>query len=141
MNFASNRQLVKELDPSISNYSLSSGFNSLQVKAAVGEPFSLYGTYWLTDDEGNYIIKEDGTRAISSDTKNLGKISPDWTMGITNTLRYRNLTLSFLVDVRYGGVLYSGTVSDLRVTGMAAETVGDNRADWFYEIDAFDRRH
>ncbi len=129
VNFASNRQLVKELDPSISNYSLSSGFNSLQVKAAVGEPFSLYGTYWLTDDEGNYIIKEDGTRAISSDTKNLGKVSPDWTMGITNTFRYRNLTLSFLVDVRYGGVLYSGTVSDLRVTGMAAETVGDNRAD------------
>ena len=50
-------------------------------------------------------------------------------MGISNTLRYRNLSLSFLFDVRYGGVMYSGTVSDLRVNGMAEETIGKNRTD------------
>ena len=129
VNFASNRQLVKKLDPSITSYTLSAGFNSLQIKAAEGEPFSLYGTYWMTDDEGNYIIKDDGTRAVSETTKNLGKVAPDWTMGISNTLRYRNLSLSFLIDVRYGGVMYSGTVSDLRVNGMAEETIGKNRTD------------
>ena len=129
VNFASNRQLVKKLDPSITSYTLSAGFNSLQIKAAEGEPFSLYGTYWMTDDEGNYIIKDDGTRAVSETTKNLGKVAPDWTMGISNTLRYRNLSLSFLIDVRYGGVMYSGTVSDLRANGMAEETIGKNRTD------------
>src|SRR5699024_8395594 len=73
--------------------------------------------------------EDDGTRAVSETTKNLGKVAPDWTMGISNTLRYRNLSMSFLIDVRYGGVMYSGTVSDLRVNGMAEETIGKNRTD------------
>ena len=76
VNFASNRQLVKKLDPSITSYTLSAGFNSLQIKAAEGEPFSLYGTYWMTDDEGNYIIKDDGTRAVSETTKTSARWRP-----------------------------------------------------------------
>ena len=129
VNFASNRQLVKELDPSVQAYTLASGYEGTQIKAVVGESFSLYGSYWLRDENGNLAISENGTRIKSSDTKNLGKVSPDWTMGIGNTFTYKGLSLSFLVDIRYGGVMYSGTVQQLRVSGLAEETVGNDRAD------------
>lgn len=129
VNFASNRQRVKELDPSVQAYTLASGFEGAQIKAVKGEAFSLYGAYWLRDDAGNLLLNEDGTRIKSSDTKNLGKVAPDWTMGIGNTFSYKGLSLSFLLDIRYGGVFYSGTVSQLRTSGLAKETLGNDRAE------------
>jgi hypothetical protein len=43
-------------------------------------------------------------------------------MGINNTVSYKNLSLSFLVDIREGGVMWSNTSSILRTTGLAKET-------------------
>lgn len=129
VNFASNKQLVKELDPSVKAYTLASGYESCQIKAVEGEPFSLYGTYWLRDEEGNFLISENGTRIKSSDSKNLGKVAPDWTMGIGNTFSYKGLSLSFLLDIRYGGVMYSGSVQQLRTSGLAKETLGNDRVE------------
>lgn len=129
VNFASNKQLVKELDPSVKAYTLASGYEGTQIKAVEGESFSLYGSYWLRDENGNFAISENGTRIKSSDTKNLGKVSPDWTMGIGNTFSYKGLSLSFLLDIRYGGVMYSGTVQQLRTSGLAEETLGNDRAE------------
>ena len=128
VNFASNKQLVKELDPSVKAYTLASGYEGTQIKAVEGESFSLYGSYWLRDENGNFAISENGTRIKSSDTKNLGKVS-DWTMGIGNTFSYKGLSLSFLLDIRYGGVMYSGTVQQLRTSGLAEETLGNDRAE------------
>jgi len=33
--------------------------------------------------------------------------NPDWLAGLTNTFSYKGITLSALLDVRYGGDLYS----------------------------------
>ena len=50
-------------------------------------------------------------------------------MGIGNTFSYKGLSLSFLLDIRYGGVMYSGTVQQLRTSGLAEETLGNDRAE------------
>ncbi len=128
VNFATNRQRVDELHPSIDAYNLASGYNSCQIKAKKGEAFSMYGTYWLRNDDGELLINpETGMRVMSTDTKNLGKVAPDWTMGIGNTFSYKGLSLSFLLDFRVGGVMYSGTVCDLRTSGVAEETASRGR--------------
>lgn len=58
INFASNSQKVNELAEGMTNYTLTSGWSGLQVKAQVGESFGLYGTGWKRDDQGNFIINE-----------------------------------------------------------------------------------
>ncbi|MGV8091692.1 MAG: SusC/RagA family TonB-linked outer membrane protein [Mangrovibacterium sp.] len=128
LNFASNEQKVVELDPSITELNLTSGYSSLQIKAAVGEPFSLYGIGWLRDDQGNIVIDgSTGFRKTQSTAINLGKITPDYTLGIINSFSYKGLSMGFVIDIRQGGVMFSGTAASLRANGVAKETLLNDR--------------
>jgi TonB-linked SusC/RagA family outer membrane protein len=49
-------------------------------------------------------------------------ISP-WTMGITNTFRYKQFNLTFLVDGKFGGFIYSGTNALAYRYGLAKATL------------------
>ena len=122
VNFASNKQIVKELSEGLSEYTLTSGWSGLQVKASPGEAFGLYGTGWKRDDAGNYVINEKTGLRETVNNVRLGDIYPDFTMGINNTLSYKGFNLSFLIDIRQGGSIFSGTVSSLRTAGLAEET-------------------
>lgn len=44
-------------------------------------------------------------------------------LGLTNSFSYKGFNLSFLVDFRIGGDIYSATASNLFVRGNAAGTV------------------
>ena len=46
---------------------------------------------------------------------------------MTNTFSFKRVALSFLVDVRKGGVFLSQTTSQLRSSGLAAETANRDR--------------
>ena len=126
LNFAKNKQVVEELVEGVEQYQLASGWSGLQVKAEVGEPFSLYGTKWEVDSaSGKYVINAlSGLKEVVKNER-LGSIYPDWTMGINNHFTYKGVSLSALIDIRQGGVFYSGTVSSLRSSGVAIETGGD----------------
>ena len=63
----------------------------------------------------------------------LGDVYPDFTMGINNTFTYKGVTLSFLIDIRHGGSLYSETVANLRSSGLAAETIAHREDASFIE--------
>ncbi len=128
MNFAKNKQEVTELDPTIKELNLTSGYEGLQVKAAVGEPFSLYGTAWERDGNGNIIVGDNGLRSTTATAVNLGSINPDFTMGLNNNFSYKGINLGVLLDIHQGGVMYSGTVSDLRTSGVAKETLKSDRS-------------
>ena len=39
----------------------------------------------------------------------IGDPTPDWTAGVSNTFRYKNLSLSVLVDIKQGGDVHNGT--------------------------------
>ena len=70
----------------------------------------------------NYVINsKTGLRETVNNVR-LGDVYTDFTMGINNTLTYKGLTFSFLIDIRHGGSLYSETVANLRSSGLAAET-------------------
>jgi TonB-linked SusC/RagA family outer membrane protein len=131
-NFNRNKQVVNELDGQLKSYSLVSGYSGLVVKASVGETFGLWGTDWRRSPNGDIIINQStGLREVETD-KRLGNIFPDWTMGINNSFSYKNFTLSGLIDIRQGGVLYSGTVSGMRTSGLAIETL-PNRGNVFVD--------
>ncbi|MDR6786075.1 TonB-linked SusC/RagA family outer membrane protein [Pedobacter africanus] len=122
INFSRNIQKV-ELPAELTSYQLASGWSGLSIKAESGKSFGIYGVAWQRDNDGNLVIDAaNGLRKTVSD-KRLGNMSPDWLGGINNTLSYKGASLSFLVDIRKGGVIYSNSVSSLRTSGLAEETL------------------
>ncbi len=122
LNFAKNNQKI-ELPKELTSYSLASGWSGLSIKAESGASFGIYGVAWLRDPSGNIVIDPaTGLRKTISEQR-LGNMSPDWLGGINNTFTYKGASLSFLVDIRKGGVIYSNTVSSLRTSGLSEETL------------------
>src|SRR5205085_9532776 len=58
------------------------------------------GDFKFEDLNGDGIITE-------ADKQILGHPNPDWTYGVTNTVRYQNFDLSVLVQGQWGGSIYS----------------------------------
>lgn len=125
VNFADNNQKVNSLAPGVLEYSLASGYSGLDIKAAVGESYGLYGSKWKRDPEGNIVVDAATGLKVAETNKRLGNIYADWTLGINNNFSYKNFNLSGLLDIRHGGVFYSGTVAALRSSGLVSETGGD----------------
>ncbi len=125
-NYGKNKQVVEELAPGLNQYSLSSGWSGLQIKAEVGQGFGIYGLAWDKDPNGNIIIDAaSGLKKPSATAQRLGNIYPAYTLGINNQFTFKSFTLSGLIDIREGGSFYSGTVANLRTGGLAVETGGD----------------
>jgi ferric enterobactin receptor len=57
----------------------------------------------------------------------VGNREPDYIGGFENTLRYKRLTLSFLLDIRIGGDVFNGTEYALVVNGLSKKTLLNNR--------------
>ncbi len=122
VNFSANEQTVDEISGDLKVYNLQSGYSGLQVRAERGKSFGIYGSAWKRDPAGNFIIDAATGYRQSVNNSRLGSIYPDWTLGVNNTFSYKGFTLSGLVDVRSGGVMFSGTVANLRANGVAKET-------------------
>lgn len=57
----------------------------------------------------------------------VGNREPDFLGGINNTLRYKNLTLSFLFDIRKGGDVFNGTEYTMVTNGLSKKTLLNDR--------------
>ncbi len=93
----------------------------------------LTGDYWIRekDSEGNeipdgrYVVDEaTGLYAFTNvETNVIGNREPDFIGGFNNNLRYKNLNLSFLFDIRKGGDIYNGTEYYLTINGLSNRTI------------------
>ena len=122
-NFSLNRSEVKSLYGDIQSYVLGTN-RTVQVLASVGRPYGqLFGTAFVRNDAGDIIVKADGTPTISSSKQILGKFTPNWIGGITNSFTYKRINLSVLVDAHVGGKIYSNTNRTGTYTGVLASTL------------------
>ena len=64
-------------------------------------------------------------RSATSDQV-LGNVNPDWIGGLSNTLRYKDISLSFLIEWQHGGDIFSLDNWYGVGTGLYEETAGDN---------------
>jgi len=132
MNFTKIKNPVTGLAEGIDLIKLN-GDSKVQINAAVGQDYAtIYGTDWFRDANGNVLINDDPNDSHPDGfpwtDKNtvvpLGKVSPDWTMNIYNTLIYKGFTLTTLVDIKEGGYMNNGTRFVLDYYGMSEETAG-----------------
>jgi TonB-linked SusC/RagA family outer membrane protein len=128
VNFTKNTNEVLSLAEGVDNVFLA-GFVGSQTRAVVGESYgSIFGNDWLRDEAGNVLIDDDPTSATygfpvsDPDETNLGNVMPDWTMGISNMFSYKGLSLSFLFDIKKGGVMWNGTKGAMYYFGTHKDT-------------------
>jgi len=131
VNYATNRSKVIELDKAglLQNYVVAT--SSAQVIAAVGQPYgTLFGNAFLRDGNGNIVVNATGAPQTDPNKKVLGKYTPDWIGGISNTFSYKGISLGVLVDASFGGSIYNGTYATGTYTGVLASTLPGRAAEY-----------
>lgn len=86
-----------------------------------GSIHDIYATrFFKKDSQGFVDISSDGKFEMEDgDPVYLGKTAPDFNMGWNNTISYKGLGLSFLINGRFGGVVTSSTEALLDRFGVS----------------------
>ena len=103
--------------------------SGITFSAAKGQPIgSYYGLVPKKNESGQYIVDENtGLYIPSDDVQLLGNGQRKFIMGLQNTLKYKNISLSFALDWKQGGKMYSETKNQTYWTGNAIETTYNDR--------------
>jgi len=117
VNFTKNKNEVTELAEGVPNVDLG-GFTSAQMRAIVGKSYgSIYGTKWKRNEQGQMLIDDDGYQIWDPTMVYLGDALPEWTLGITNSFTFKDLTVSALLDIKHGGKVWNGTKNVMKYFG------------------------
>jgi hypothetical protein len=137
INWSMNRSKVLSLSDGLTNFVMAN--RRVSIEARVGERMGdMYGIgfarvqssdpskpYYDASGQftGQMVFNSQGRPIATTDRIKLGNYNPDWLAGITNTFSYKGVRLSFLLDVRHGGIVYSETQTVGREGGIIIETL------------------
>lgn len=129
LNFSRNVTRVKSLPEGIERLTLAysrvydnvnqSVFYQVEEGGQIGD---MYGTGYLKNENGDFVIGKNGLFTPDNELKKLGNYNPDFMLGIANSFSYKNWQLNFLFDWRQGGQLVSRTLALAAVGGQLEET-------------------
>jgi len=133
LNFSHNKNRILELSDRLNAEYFSLSFHShggqvgIRLKRPVDGEYGafgdMYGHAYVKDENGNYQLNDEGLPLISTNPDQfLGNANPDFLAGINNQFAYRNFTLSFLVDSRFGGSIFNRTELWLDYKGLSERT-------------------
>jgi len=130
VNFARNRNKVVKLFEGAQNLVLADFQGGVSLNATLGQP---YGTIrgsnfvYTNDSKGTpqRTVSQSTGRYLISPTSNevIGNANPDWTGGISNSIRFKDFTFAFLIDTRQGGDIFTLDLYYGFGTGLYPETV------------------
>ena len=92
---------------------------------------SLTGLFYLRNKDGELLI--DPTTGLpirvarTSSTRGYDR-QPNFTVGLTNTFQYKQLSLDFLLDFRKGGDVFNATEHYLTIRGLSTSTLDREHA-------------
>ncbi len=125
LNFARNRNEVVSLLEGIDEVSLEEPrTRTVRVKHIAGYPYGML-TGWVQKKtpDGRLVYKSNGEPVRSDLYEIIGYGVPDFTGGLENTFTWKGFNLSFLIDFKYGGDIYSGTNVRLTQAGLTKVTL------------------
>ena len=135
INWSTNETIVKQLAPGIERLFLA-GFATAGSYLVEGLPYgAIVGGAYLREEAGTAtdtslsipggaIVIDPATGYQDTDNKQrvIGNPNPDFIMGWNNTLRYKDFSLSFLLDWKKGGDVWNGTAWALSFFGRSELT-------------------
>ena len=129
VNFATNRAIAEDLPQEDGRLTLAYSrvydsqdqtvWHQVEEGGRIGD---LYGTGYLRNEDGDFIITDDGRFIADPELQKLGNYNADFTMGFNNSFSYKNWDASFLLDWRHGGIVVSRTQALAGVGGQLEET-------------------
>lgn len=133
INYSHNRNKAKELVDGLGYFSF--GGNDIQNRLEAGGSFGdFYGNSFARDEQGNVKFDEEGLPIVDKGgIRKLGNPNPDFNLGWSNTLSWKDFSLYFLIDGRFGGDVFSMTQADLDFYGVSKVT-GDARNRGYVEF-------
>jgi TonB-linked SusC/RagA family outer membrane protein len=128
LNWSLDRTSVLSLLDSIPNFAKSQKVNSfLFIEDRVGQRRgTFYGQAYERTPDGGQLFSLSGDTRLTG-RKALGNYNPDWMASFSSDLRYRNFTFSFLLDLRYGGLIYNEIERKLNMYGLSEASAMNNR--------------
>lgn len=127
-NYSRIRNMVVEITEGVDDFPIpGNAFGGITPSIAKGHPYGvIISSAFPRNDEGQLLINPaTGLYKPSVAGQVIADPNPDWLGGITNTLSYKGLNLSVLVDTRQGGDLYSFSAQDLKSLGAIEMTAVD----------------
>ena len=118
--YSKNKNKIEELIEGVDSfrYNLSTDGNVSVSATAGGSIGDIYGRVWTGE------VDADGVPiASAAPDVLLGNAQPDWLGGWSNTINYKDFSLSFLIDARIGGQVYSQTSADLDRSGVSQRSL------------------
>ena len=129
LNFSTNRSTVESLPQDEGRLTLAYSriydsqnqtvFLQAEEGGRVGD---LYGTGYLKNENGDFILTDEGRYIPDNELQKLGNYNPDFMLGFNNQFNYKNWNMGFLLDWRQGGIIVSRTRALGNVGGQLAET-------------------
>jgi TonB-linked SusC/RagA family outer membrane protein len=123
-NFTRNRNKVLEVSDQFGDeYTVASiGYpGPMSIVAKKGQPYGVItGPDFKRNADGKLLLSDAGRPLPTDDYVPLGNMNPNFTLGITNTFRFKGITLNVLLDIKNGGDLVNGTRGDLIYSGRDA---------------------
>ena len=118
--YSANKNKVEELVDGLDNFTYNtSSDNNIAVKATVGGSIGdIYGRVLTGETDASGI-----PTASAAPTELLGNAQPDFLAGWSNTIRYKDFSMSFLIDARIGGQIYSQTSAGLDRAGVSKRSL------------------
>ena len=137
VNFAKNKSKVLSLAEGLDFLEQAKVQGGVTIGAKVGEPYGVIRgqdfvyhknggkeVYTATDAPSSSWIGV--YKRTSAGNHVIGDINPDWTGGVKNVFKYKNIDLSFLIDIQKGGDLFSLDTWYGYATGIYKFTTGTN---------------
>jgi TonB-linked SusC/RagA family outer membrane protein len=124
-NYTRIRNKVVSIYPGVTSSSIpGSAFTGSIPSFVEGQPYGvILGQKKATAPDGQYLINpRTGLWATELSSQVTANPNVDWQGGITNTLAYKGVTLSFLIDAVVGGDILSFTQAAYKSAGLLKET-------------------
>lgn len=136
LNVSKNTNTIVSLADGVKEQWLGDIFGSLGVvmKVAPGQKYgAIYGTDFKLDDQGRKQIKnvlDPTTKAvigteylITNEQVEIGNAAPKLIGGLNNNVKYKRISLNFLMDFKLGGDIYSVDHATATGSGLTPETL------------------
>lgn len=135
-NFTQLNSEVVSLAPGVDNIFLG-GFVTPNVRAYAGEAYPvIFGSAFLRNDEGRIVVdnrqfidgvpnQSYGMPVAHPEAQVIGNVNPDFEVGLSNSVSYKDFRLDIHVDMRKGGQAYAGNTRLQKLYGQ--DKVTENR--------------
>jgi outer membrane receptor protein involved in Fe transport len=135
-NFWTNRNEIVETHPDLGPISTGASEGYISRFEEGGSVGDIYAFMFQRDDQGRILLDEATSRPLkTADVEFAGNLNPVWSLGWNNSFQFGKFGVNFIVNGKFGGLVFSQTESMLDEAGASLRT-GEARDAGGVEVDA-----